>query len=257
MDSGVVGRSPLSMLGIGESTRRAYHCRRPSRDGRPCRKRVTREGDPCFMHEDKALPRIPVGHRRRVYILGYNDPRPKLRKPKRITRPRTATRPATPGRDAATRPAARLAIPVEAAIQELRPRALKYVDESQWQHVVARARHRGCRRLASLARLILRTKSLPRALLGTVLTAPLCGPERDYARQLATRIPLGSNETATAAARGLQLTGIYACISNGAPLTACACYQDIATNEPGPMINQLLTESTNDWIGLAKLPEKP
>lgn len=140
-------------------------------------------------------------------------------------------------------------------LDQVEPRAKNYVSAADWQRVVSRARYRGCGTLATVARFMLHNRRLVHTVVGWLLGIPFSGPEREIARSLAERIPLGFDESVIAAARGLQLIGMFACVSNDRPLTRCACYLDVVEHDVAPMVRKLFAEATKDWTGLAELAE--
>ncbi|MER0243496.1 hypothetical protein AAHZ94_16040 [Streptomyces sp. HSW2009] len=120
---------------------------------------------------------------------------------------------------------------------------------------MARHRTRGCADIARLARSILNGKDQLHAAVGRFAAgffAALGRPriERVFAQELASRIPLPIDAQLTAAARGLQIAGIYTCLVNGHPLADCACLHDVLTTEGKERLHQLVRGATGDWQNL-------
>jgi hypothetical protein len=52
-----------------------------------------------------------------------------------------------------------------------------------------------------------------------------------FAAELAASLPLPWDAKVTATARGMQITGILLCVTNGRDLTTCYCFTDLALTE--------------------------
>lgn len=73
-----------------------------------------------------------------------------------------------------------------------------------------------------------------------------------FIAELAASLPLPWDAKVTATARGLQITGILLCVTNGHDLTTCYCFTDLAHAETKTAIKNLLTAAINDWTALAQ-----
>jgi hypothetical protein len=131
-------------------------------------------------------------------------------------------------------------------------RASAYVPDETWQTLVKRHRKRGCDDLAALARNILRGEELLHAAVGRTASGilGLLGRpriERVFAQELAQRIPLPVDMQLSAAARGLQIAGIYICVVGGRDLVECACLRDVLGEEGEERLQQLIQGAMDDW----------
>ena len=115
-------------------------------------------------------------------------------------------------------------------------------------------RHRkgGCDDLAQLARSILAGKDRLHDVVGRAagsLFGLLGRPkiERVFAQELARRIPLPVDSQLSAAARGLQIAGIYICIVGNRDLADCACLRDVLRSEGKERLRQLMQGAMDDW----------
>jgi hypothetical protein len=191
-----------------------------------------------------------------VFIEGYNERKPKPRT-KLEPRPRSRTAPDRPATSRQTASSPRVpavrSVPVEVAVQEIPPQAVRYVQHTTWELAVARARYDGCETLAKLARSMLVIRTSLHSSVAKLMSLPFPYEERQVVVELVERLPLGVDDAWVAAARGVQLTGLFACVSNGRPLSRCACYLDIVEHEVKPMVKRLLSEGAKDWTGLAQL----
>lgn len=134
-------------------------------------------------------------------------------------------------------------------------RATAYASEETWRALVKRHRRRGCDDLALLARRILQGKDQLHDAIGRAagsLFGLLGRPriERVFAQELARRIPLPGGGHLSAAARGLQITGIYLCVVHRRDLTGCACLRDVLFAEGEDHLHRLLRGGLEDWSGL-------
>jgi len=71
--------------------------------------------------------------------------------------------------------------------------------------------------------------------------------ERTFAQELARTIPLPVDAQMTAAARGLQIAGIYVCLVGNQNLADCACLRDVFKVEGKERIAQLMQGAVGDW----------
>jgi hypothetical protein len=75
--------------------------------------------------------------------------------------------------------------------------------------------------------------------------------ERVFAQELARRIPLPAGAQLAAAARGLQIAGIYVCLISGG-LTDCACLRDLLKFEGTERLRLLIQGGMQDWQELPR-----
>ncbi|MEU8705488.1 hypothetical protein [Streptomyces sp. NPDC048565] len=134
-------------------------------------------------------------------------------------------------------------------------RAAAYVSDETWKALVKRHQRRGCDDLAELARNILKGKELLHAavgraaggLLGLFGRPPIA---REFAREVSARIPLPGDEQLVAAARGLQVAGIYVCLTGKGDLAGCTCLKDVLGLEGVGQVKKLVEGSVADWLEL-------
>jgi hypothetical protein len=117
---------------------------------------------------------------------------------------------------------------------------------------VKRHRKRGCDDLAVLARNILAGEELLHTAVGLMangILGLLGRPrvERIFAQELAQRIPLSVDLQLSAAARGLQIAGIYICVVGSRDLVDCACLRDVLREEGETRLQQLTQGAMEDW----------
>ncbi|MFJ8605151.1 hypothetical protein ACIREM_41895 [Streptomyces shenzhenensis] len=120
-----------------------------------------------------------------------------------------------------------------------------------------RHRRRGCDDLAELARNILKGKDRLHEAVGRAaggLLGLLGRPriERVFAQELARRIPLPVDAKLSAAARGLQIAGLYVCIVGSRDLADCACLRDVLRVEGQERLQGLIQGAMEDWRGLPR-----
>lgn len=131
-------------------------------------------------------------------------------------------------------------------------RAATYVSDETWKLLVRKHRSRGCQDMARLARAILDGKErlhdvAARAAGGLFGLLGRPRIERVFAQELARRIPLPVDAQLSAAARGLQIAGIYTCLIGGRDLADCACLQDVFRSEGQARLGRLIQGATEDW----------
>lgn len=131
-------------------------------------------------------------------------------------------------------------------------RASAYVSEKTWETLVKRHRRGSCDDLAHLARSILNGKDRLHEAVGRAaggLFGLLGRPriERVFAQEVARRIPLPVDAKLAAAARGLQIAGIYVCIIGTRDLADCACLREVLKVEGEERLQQLAQGGMEDW----------
>ncbi|MBO0515268.1 hypothetical protein [Streptomyces beijiangensis] len=141
-----------------------------------------------------------------------------------------------------------------AAIAE---RAAEYVSDETWNALVKKHRRGGCDELAELARAILDGKKQLHALVGRAAGGLLgifgrSRIERAYAVEFASRIPLPTDVKMAAAARALQIAGIYVCLLGAGDLSRCACLKDVFETEGKDRVKKLVQGAVEDWIELPR-----
>ncbi|MEV8288201.1 hypothetical protein [Streptomyces niveus] len=76
--------------------------------------------------------------------------------------------------------------------------------------------------------------------------------ERVFAQELARRIPLPVDAQLSAAARGLQIAGIYVCVVGNRSLADCACLRDVLILDGQERLQQLLQGALENWQWLPR-----
>jgi hypothetical protein len=140
-------------------------------------------------------------------------------------------------------------------------RANTYVTAPTWERLVQGSRRRHCTFLAEIAAAILGLKTKLHEKVGWLVAFIMrmfgAGDiERQFARELAEKIPLPPDAKLVAVARGVQVAGVLLCVANGDDLTRCQCFIDLALNEAKTFVKKLLIAATDDWRGLAQFPPK-
>lgn len=120
-----------------------------------------------------------------------------------------------------------------------------------------RHRRKGCDPLAQLARNILNGKDFLHEAVGRAVGGffGLVGRpriERAFAQELARRIPLPIDAKLSAAARGLQIAGIYICVVGNRDLADCACLRDVIRVEGKERLQRLIHGAMGDWQSLPR-----
>jgi len=258
-------------------------CRAATRDGTPCKVRVRASGQRCRFHRGQRGPEVgawapkrsgatakPARGRRFAPSAGSSRSAKRAPSAKRrgsTHRPPQASRRRTPDdltpnqrRRVETAAAFCSDVLVDGWLETVSDRANTYVTEPTWNRLLRSGRRR-CRLLANLAAAVLAGKTLLHdrvgALVDWVASAFVAGPvERQFARELANKIPLPLDAKLVATARGAQLAGIMSCLVNGDDLTRCQCFIDLALNETKKQVAELLVAAMHDWIGLAAFPPK-
>lgn len=131
-------------------------------------------------------------------------------------------------------------------------RAAEYVSEETWKALLYKYRSGGCDDLAKLARQILEGKKklhdlVARAAGGLLGILGRSRIERLFAQEVARNIPLPMDGKLAAAARGLQIAGIYICLVGDQQISECACMQDVVKTEGKARFKKLLESSIEDW----------
>jgi hypothetical protein len=246
-----------------------YRCRAQKPNGLLCKNPVKTPDIRCHLHPGK-----PAG-----YVTGRAKPR--VRK---AAAPRSALQ-RTPRRAAPARPAPRMSVPpatrratptVPSAVERRRleevasfcadslkdggtaaiaDRAAAYVTDETWKLLLKKHRRKDCSDIAELARAILEGKeqlhhAIGRAADGLLGFFGRSRIERTFARELSSRIPLPWDAQLAAAARGLQIAGIYLCFIGNRELTDCACLRDVLTSEGKAKLQGLIQAAVEDWKSL-------
>lgn len=216
----------------------------------------------CASH--RGLPRIPDETAGPMWIRGYNDRNladPAQRRPDsaRVPTPSTPLAPiritVSTGDPAVETAVAQTRAVIRAgALRQVEAQARLYVDHDLWHAIKIHNRLGRCRNLAVIAREILKGRGEPHSWLGRFAAAPFSGLERDLAVQLTARLPLKTGEADTiAAARGLQLTGMYICSTRDVGPRACQCFVDVARTDGPRALKHLIRAGATDWSLLTGL----
>jgi hypothetical protein len=133
-----------------------------------------------------------------------------------------------------------------------------------WKRLTRSRRRRNCKKLAQMARTILKAKDqvhqLAAELAGQAASvAGVRGAALDFTRELVKRIPIVPVDAKlTAAARAIQMAGITLCLIEGRPLTKCDCFIDLALAETKERVSQILETRLANWAELARFgPARP
>jgi hypothetical protein len=138
-------------------------------------------------------------------------------------------------------------------------RATDYVTKETWHALFSRRRNRHCRKLADLAGAILAGKQKLHDIIGsfTRWLASLFGfgaVEQKLASELSSKIPLPWDDQLVAVARGIQVTGVLLCLTDGRELSRCQCFIELALTETKTRVKKILLTAIEDWTQLAKFP---
>ena len=137
-------------------------------------------------------------------------------------------------------------------------RASEYVTERTWDALVNQHHTKDCDDLAQLARRILSEKEKIKSFLGRAagrFTGFLGRPriEQIFVQEVVSRIPLPIGVKFSAAARALQIAGIFVCLTQGRDLADCACLNDVLKVEGQAQVQRLILGSVQDW---KELPDR-
>jgi hypothetical protein len=141
-------------------------------------------------------------------------------------------------------------------------RATSYVSQATWDRLFQWRRTKRCKMLARIAAAFLEAKDKIHSILGSLasgLLAFLGGGDaaQAFADELVSNIPLPMDAKITAAARGIQVTGILLCVVNGNDLEQCQCFIDLALELTKTQVKRLLVAAADDWIKLRAFPARP
>ncbi len=240
-----------------------YRCRAQTDDGTLCKNRVAGPDMRCHHHRGRPAGRVHTPRKQTA-----KRAQPPRRAPRQSTTHRAAARPQQrlqPRTTQATREqqraeqAARLCLDVieNGGTAVIAERAADYVSDETWKTLIKRHRRRGCDDLAELARGILKGKDRLHEAVGRAasgLFGLLGRPriERVFAQELARRIPLPIDAKLAAAARGLQIAGIYICVVGNRDLADCACLRDVLKVEGKERLQRLIQGAMGDWRWLPR-----
>ena len=132
-----------------------------------------------------------------------------------------------------------------------------------WQRLTRSRRRRNCKKLAQMARTILKAKDQVHQLVAELAgqaasVAGVRGAALDFTRELVKRIPIVPVDAKlTAAARAIQMAGIALCLIEGRPLAKCDCFIDLALTETKERVSQILQTRLANWAELARIDPAP
>jgi hypothetical protein len=132
-----------------------------------------------------------------------------------------------------------------------------------WQRLTRSRRKRNCKKLAQMARTILKAKDQVHQLAAELASqaasvAGVRGAALDFTRELVKRIPIVPVDAKlTAAARAIQMAGITLCLIEGHPLAKCDCFIDLALTQTKERVSQILQTRLANWAELARLGPAP
>jgi hypothetical protein len=127
-----------------------------------------------------------------------------------------------------------------------------------WQRLTRSRRKRNCKKLAQMARTILKLQDQVHQIAGELAghvasVAGVRGAPLDFTRELVKRIPIGPVDAKlTAVARTIQIAGIVLCLMDGRDLTRCDCFIDLALAETKERVSQILEAGLARWTELAR-----
>jgi hypothetical protein len=134
--------------------------------------------------------------------------------------------------------------------------ATEYVSDQTWNRIQRHWRGRHCDRLAHYARRVLDGRHSIHRFVGRsagILAGRfgLAPSAQVIADEIASRIPMPIiDHEALVVSRGLQIIGVFMCITHGRSLTSCACFIDVVITEGQEKMKQLLISGTHNWSGL-------
>ena len=132
-----------------------------------------------------------------------------------------------------------------------------------WLRLTRSRRRRNCKKLAQMARTILKAKDqvhqLAAELAGqAAIVAGVRGPALDFTKELVKCIPIGPVDAKlTATARAIQMAGIVLCLIEGRPLAKCDCFIDLALAETKERVSQIIGTRLANWAELARFGPSP
>lgn len=263
--------------GAGDMSGMVNKCRAATDDGTLCKNRVKEPGLRCRCHigrsegvpgarrakrktrktAKKAVKRTAKGTAKktgnRAPAERGNVPAPRRAPAMRSTRP---PRP-SPVQAQQRREAEEVAAFCEDVLKDGGPeaiaeRAVAHVSDETWQALVRKHKRGGCDDLAKLARAFLTGHERVHAVIGGLVgrLLALCGGPpiaRVFAQEVVRRIPLPLDTELIAAARALQIAGIYVCLTGDRELADCACLGDVLRVEGKEQIEKLIHGALGDW----------
>jgi hypothetical protein len=147
-------------------------------------------------------------------------------------------------------------------VDAIAERASGYVSEETWQRLLRGRRGRYCKALARVAEHILAGKQKIHNALGFLASRGvrlLGGSDaiQAFTEELVDAIPLPLLDVKlVAAARGIQVTGVFLCVADDRDLTRCECFIALALTETKAQVKKILLTAMTDWANLRKFPPK-
>jgi hypothetical protein len=135
-------------------------------------------------------------------------------------------------------------------------RATDYA-QTTWERLSRSRRKRNCKKLARMAREILKARNQIHTLAGELAGAAASvvgvrGAGLDFTKELAANIPLPIDAKMVAVARSVQVAGILLCVMDNRDLTRCECFIEMAKSETKERVDGILVAAMSDWAGLAR-----
>ena len=204
-----------------------------------CRNPVSESGLRCYLHVGlpEAPPRLPKprGQRaRRTRVSSFHAPAPRQRRQTASRAEREQRR-----REERVQKAADFCADVVIGggwVDTVAERASGYVSEETWQRLLRGRRGRYCKALARAAENILAGKQKIHNALGFLASRGvrlLGGSDaiQAFTEELVDAIPLPLLDVKlVAAARGIQVTGVFLCVADDRDLTRCAVFRRIGAD---------------------------
>jgi hypothetical protein len=130
-----------------------------------------------------------------------------------------------------------------------------WVGPSLTGHLQRGNHYKHCRRLARLARDLIKARNATHNVAGSLTYWTLEQLRVGYVvaalgRELTRRLPLPSDESLTASARAVQSLGIALCVMDGRPLDRCPCAVAVASDLSAQVGARVLEAAARDLVQL-------
>lgn len=241
-------------------------------DGKPCRNPVRPGERRCWLHGGSRAPSGGGRRTARTQTTASRTRRPTTRRPDLDTAAwqSTAVAPSRRQPPSELPPSRRVlerervkeaadfcAGSLSASWQEVVvDRATDYA-QTTWERLSRSGRKRDCKKLARIAREILKARDQIHALAGelagdAVSVVGVGGAGLDFTNELVANLTLPIDAKMVAVARGVQVAGIVLCVMDNRDLTRCECFIDMAKAEAKERVDRVLVAAMSDWAGLAR-----
>lgn len=142
------------------------------------------------------------------------------------------------------------------ALAAIEDHATTSLSEGTWNRVRRHWRGGHCDRLARYARDVLDGRQTIHRFVGrsagiVVGSLGLAPTAQTIADEIASRVPIPIlDHEALVVSRGLQIIGVYMCVTHNRPLPSCACFIDVVITEGQEKMKQLLIGGADNWRDL-------